>query len=98
MIIENDQDIRFIIEYILEEEGFTTLTMPEPDDLSAIIPFGPDVILLDEFINNKPGHRLCRKIKQVRKLAAVPVIILSTANDIEPIVAECDANDYQQAL
>jgi two-component system phosphate regulon response regulator PhoB len=94
LIIENDQDIRLIIEYILEEQGFTTLSMPEPDDLSAIIPFAPDVILLDEFINSKPGHRLCRKIKQVQKLAAVPVIILSTANDIELIATECDANDY----
>jgi two-component system phosphate regulon response regulator PhoB len=27
-------------------------------------------------------------------LAAVPVIILSTANDIELIAAECQANDH----
>ena len=94
LIIENDQDIRHIVEFILGEQGFTTMSMPEPDNLSAIVPFGPDVILLDEYINSKPGHRLCRKIKQVPGLAAVPVIILSTANDIELIAAECEANDY----
>jgi DNA-binding response OmpR family regulator len=27
-------------------------------------------------------------------LAAIPVIILSTANDIELIATECEANDY----
>ena len=94
LIIENDQDIRHIVEFILNEQGFETLSIPEPDDLSEIIPFAPHVILLDEFINSRPGHRLCRKIKQVAALASVPVIILSTANDIELIATECDANDY----
>jgi len=94
LIIENDQDIRHIVEIILEDHGFETLSMAEPKELSAIIPFAPDVILLDEFINSKPGHRLCRKIKQVPKLASIPVIILSTANDIELIAAECQANDH----
>ena len=94
LIIENDHDIRYILEFILQEYGFETLSIPEPDSLVEIIPFHPHVILLDEFINNQPGHRLCRKIKKVTALAAVPVIILSTANDIELIAAECEANDY----
>jgi two-component system phosphate regulon response regulator PhoB len=94
LIIENDQDIRHIVEFILQEQGFETLSIPEPDELSGIISFHPDLILLDEFINSKPGHRLCRKIKQLPALAAVPVIILSTANDIELIAMECEANDY----
>jgi two-component system phosphate regulon response regulator PhoB len=94
LIIENDRDIRQIVEFILNEQGFETLSMPEPDELSAIIPFAPDVILLDEFINNHPGHRLCLKIKQVPALKAIPVIILSTANDIELIARECQANDF----
>lgn len=94
LIIENDQDIRHIVDFILAEQGFETLSVPEPAELSALITFGPDVILLDEFINSQPGHRLCRKIKKVPALAAVPVIILSTANDIELIATECDANDY----
>lgn len=94
VIIENDQDIRHIVEFILEDQGFETLSIPEPDELSAIIPFAPDVILLDEFINSQPGHRLCRKLKQVTMLKDVPVIILSTANDIELIAKECEANGY----
>jgi PleD family two-component response regulator len=62
LIVENDQDIRLIIDSILEEQGFPTLSMPEPNDLSAILFFAPDVILLDGFINRKMGQRLCRKI------------------------------------
>jgi two-component system phosphate regulon response regulator PhoB len=94
LIIENDRDIRHIVEYVLEDNGFETLSMAEPTDLSTIIPFAPDVIMLDEFVNSKPGHRLCRKIKQVPALASIPVIILSTAHDIELIATECQANDH----
>ncbi len=94
LIIENDQDIRDIVAFILAEQGFDILSIPEPEDLQQIIPFAPQVILLDEFINSKPGHRLCRKIKLVPLLKAVPVIILSTASDIELIAAECEANDF----
>ncbi len=94
LIIENDQDIRLIVDFILTEQDFITMSIPEPEDLLAIIPFRPDVILLDEFINSRPGHRLCRKIKQVAALKDVPVIILSTADDIELIAKECEANDY----
>lgn len=94
LIIENDQDIRNIVEFILEEQGFKTLSTPEPENLDEIISFEPDLILLDEFINDRPGHRLCKKIKQIDALKNIPVIILSTANDIEIIAEECNANDF----
>jgi two-component system phosphate regulon response regulator PhoB len=94
LIVENNQDIRHIVEYILNEQGFETLSIPEPEDLSEIIPFAPNVILLDEYINSRPGHRLCLKIKQIGTLKHIPIIILSTANDIELIATECQANDF----
>jgi two-component system phosphate regulon response regulator PhoB len=94
LIIENDRDIREIVSYILEEEGFLTLGTAEPESIESLLPFKPDVILIDEFINSKPGHRLCHKIKQEDQLKHIPVIIISTAHDIELIATECQANDY----
>ncbi|MCQ6959167.1 response regulator [Mucilaginibacter aquariorum] len=94
LIIENDQDIRELVTYILEAEGFNTMSTREPENLEQILLFGPNLILIDEFINNKPGHRLCHKIKQVSGLRDIPVIVLSTANDIELIATECQANGY----
>jgi two-component system phosphate regulon response regulator PhoB len=94
LIIENDQEIRNIVTYILEDAGFATMSIPEPDSLDRVVRFKPDMILIDEFINSKPGHRLCLQIKQVRELLHVPVIVLSTANNIEQIATDCKANDY----
>ena len=94
LIIENDDDIRNIVEFILAHEGFETLSIAEPESLADILQFRPDLILIDEFINNRPGHRLCLRIKHEPLLAHLPVIVLSTANDIELIATECKANDY----
>jgi two-component system phosphate regulon response regulator PhoB len=94
LIIENDQEIRNIISYILEDAGFMTSSIPEPDSLAQAARFNPHVILIDEFVNSKPGHRLCVEIKQVKELLHVPVIVLSTANNIEQIATDCQANDY----
>ena len=94
LIIENDHDIRTLVVYLLEEEGFETFSSPEPKNLDEIVEFKPHVILIDEFINNQPGHRFCLKIKQSEKLKDIPVIIISTSDDIELIVKECKANDF----
>ena len=94
LIIENDRDIRDMIDYILSQEGFDTLSVPEPSTMAEILKFKPDLILIDEFVNNQPGHRLCQKIKGQNLLSHLPVIVLSTANDIEIIATECQANDY----
>ncbi len=94
LIIENDHDIRNIVDFILTEEGFETCSIPEPESMTDILQFKPELILIDEFINSKPGHRLCLKIKQEPILKNMPVIVLSTANDIELIATECQANDF----
>jgi DNA-binding response OmpR family regulator len=94
LIIENDQDIRSLITLLLEEVGFETFSSPEPDKLDQILEFKPDIILIDEFINNRPGHRFCLKVKNNPELKDTPVVILSTANNIELIAEECKANDY----
>lgn len=52
------------------------------------------MILLDEFNNSSTDRQLCRKIKQVTVLAIAPVVMLSTASDIELIANECEAKNY----
>ncbi len=94
LIIENDHDIRDIISFVLQEGGFETISIPEPKSHEHLLQYEPNVIIIDEFINKNPGHRLCLQLKQAEQLKGVPVIVISTANDIELIVKECKANDF----
>ncbi|MBS1526219.1 MAG: response regulator transcription factor [Bacteroidetes bacterium] len=94
LIIENDADIRNLIAFILEEEGFAVAGMPSPESLETVVRHQPDLVLIDEWVAGHPGHRLCLRIKLFHQLMHVPVIILSTASDIEKIVTECKADGF----
>jgi two-component system, OmpR family, phosphate regulon response regulator PhoB len=94
LIIENDHDIRDIISFVLQEGGFETISIPEPESHELLLQYEPHAIIIDEFINKNPGHRLCLQLKQAEHLRGIPVIVISTANDIELIVKECKADGF----
>jgi DNA-binding response OmpR family regulator len=93
LIIEDDAGIQELISYILESEGFQVDTTVH-DLATDLTPYNADLILLDEWINKKEGHMLCKEIKQVHTTQHIPVIILSTAVDIAEIAKNCDADGF----
>jgi len=94
LIIENDQEIKSIVTYILEMEGYDVQGAMYD---SAHLPYiKADLILLDEWINKKEGHMLCREIKAIEALKPVPVVIFSTAADIADIAKNCNADGFVQ--
>jgi DNA-binding response OmpR family regulator len=93
LIVENDPAIQSLVALILENEGYMvegTLHIPA----SEIAMKRPDLILLDEWINKREGHMLCKEIKAIENLRHIPVIIFSTASDIIDIVKNCGADGY----
>lgn len=93
LIIEDDPAIQELIGYILESEGFQVVATSHnlSTDLST---HKADLILLDEWVNKKEGHMLCKEIKQIHTTKNLPVIILSTAPDIADIAKNCKADGY----
>jgi len=94
LLIEPDADIRDIIRYILEDNGLTVLTAHTVQELEAIPTPSPDLILIDEWLSQEPGHRFCLRVKQNERMCHIPVIILSTAIEIEQLVEECRADGF----
>jgi DNA-binding response OmpR family regulator len=94
LIIENDELIRDIVTFILEAEGYEVSGVKYAPE--AVDQLAADLILIDEWINRKEGHMLCKEIKSIAHIAHVPVIIFSTANDITDIVKVCGADGYIQ--
>lgn len=92
LIVENDEDIRSIVGMILEDEGYEVVGCAYT--LENLMTMEADLILLDEWVNKKEGPMLCKEIKQIENLAHIPVIIFSTALDIEEIARNCQANGY----
>jgi DNA-binding response OmpR family regulator len=94
LVIENDPDICNIISYVLQSEGYNVTSTAIFADLNEITVHQPDLVLIDEWVSEEPGHRLCLKIKTLEQMMHIPVIILSTAMGIEQIMTECKANAF----
>lgn len=92
LIIENDREIKQIVTYILESEGYDV--QGAQYDSAALPHLKADLILLDEWINKREGHMLCKEIKAIEALQSVPVIIFSTAADIADIAKNCNADGF----
>jgi DNA-binding response OmpR family regulator len=93
LIIENDHGIKEIVSLILETEGYKVKTAGYT--AAAEVPLeNAGLILLDEWINKKEGHMLCKEIKTIEAMQLVPVIIFSTAFDIADIAKNCNADGF----
>lgn len=93
LVIEDDYDIRAIIKYVLEDEGYQIIS-PDPGTSKTYHRYKADLILLDEWVNKKEGHKLCLELKEIPETGNIPVIILSTQASIEKIAKSCRADGY----
>lgn len=93
LIIENDDDIRGIVSYVLETEGYIVITA-KPWPVEQLANYKADLILLDEWVNKKAGHELCTELKKMHSTMHIPVIILSTSPNIQQIAKDCKADGF----
>lgn len=81
----------------LEEAGMTVLVAREGEHaLSIVAKVVPDVVLMDAVMPGTDGFATCRKLKQNRALAHVPIIFMTGLSDTEHIIKGLEAGgvDY----
>lgn len=94
LIVEDEVKIARFIQLELVHQGFTTVIEANGRQaLDRIIQEDFDLILLDVMLPQIDGLEICRR---VRKVSAVPIIMLTARGDIEDKVAGLDtgADDY----
>lgn len=94
-VVEDDQDIRQIIEFILEEEGYQVKLFPDVSSFHAVMTDErPDLYLLDVMLPDGNGLELCREIRTNQKIKDVPIIVMSAHAKPESIFGHCSADDF----
>ena len=94
LVIEDDNDILDMMQYILEDEGFEVLASNKIELLTSIIKIQPDLILLDDRMPEDSGHNLCTNIKANPETAAIPVILISSTPNLSQVAKNCTADTY----
>lgn len=78
LVVDDDADIRNIVEIALESEGYEVLTGGNGNQALEIIEREPlDLILLDLMMPEKSGYVVCKQIKADEKYKNIPVLVMS---------------------
>jgi two-component system phosphate regulon response regulator PhoB len=97
LIIEDDEDIRELLVYNLEKNGYEAEAVESGETgLASAISHKPDLILLDLMLPGVDGLSVCRQLKAGKETHDVPIIIISAKGEETDIITglELGADDY----
>lgn len=97
LIVDDDKDIRKLVENILNKEGFMTMGADSASDaIKKIQSSKPNLVILDLQLPDKDGFEVCRTLRADPATKYVPVIILTvqTLDSYKIAGLEIGADDY----
>jgi len=96
LIIEDEQDIRDIMVYNLEREGYSVRAFESAEKgLESIVRFPPDLVLLDMMLPGIDGFEMLKRIR-AGQYSRLPVIMVTARTEDADVVTglELGADDY----
>lgn len=95
LIVDDEVDIANSIQYVLKQEGFSTLLAH--DGLKAMELYEsqrPDMVILDLMMPGIDGYEVCRRVRSSDK--KTPILMLTArTSEVDTVVGlELGANDY----
>mgnify|MGYP000063955120 CR=1 FL=1 len=97
LIVEDEQDIRELLAYNLEKEGYATVQAADgKEGLDLARSRKPDLILLDLMLPKMDGLAVCRELERDSGTVRIPIIMLTArGEDVDRILGfELGADDY----
>ena len=81
LVVDDDKDLLEMVNIALSKQGFTTSTLNSGKYFfNKVESFRPDIILLDIFIGDADGRKLCHQLKDIPDSQNIPVILYSAGN------------------
>lgn len=97
LIIEDDPDIRELLQYNLSREGFdVSLASDGQEGLQKALSHKLDLIILDLMLPHFNGIEVCKKIREIPEKRSIPIIMLTAKGEETDIVfgLGVGADDY----
>ena len=97
LIVEDEPDIRDLLAFHLERDGFHVTKARSGGDALRHIQSGlPDLVLLDLMLPEVDGLEVCRRIRQDPRTTALPIVMLTAkGEEVDRILGlELGADDY----
>ncbi|MDB5021851.1 MAG: response regulator, partial [Pedobacter sp.] len=94
-IVEDDGDIRFIVEYILSDANYVVESFENATSFkNRTHTTGVDLIILDVMLPDGNGIDLCQNLKSDDTSKHIPIIVMSAHAGPNSILEEACADDF----
>jgi DNA-binding response OmpR family regulator len=94
-VVEDNPNIREIIEFLLIEELYEVKTCPNTNDFwLQMNKHLPDMVILDVMLPDGNGLDICNILKRNIKTHNIPVMMMSANNHLNTVKAKCEAEDF----
>jgi DNA-binding response OmpR family regulator len=94
LIIEDDNDIREILSYIITEQGWQVCYGDEHTSLSDIKRISPDLVILDDWMNKYGGTNFCDMIKMNDATRHIFIVLISTRPNVRELADACKCDGW----
>ena len=94
LVIEDNPDIKEVLDYILIDEGHDAIPCSDGSSLSNLDQLKPDIILIDEVLGGVRGSDLIKKLKADKDKSSIPVVLISAMPNLQDIAARCGADAF----
>jgi two-component system alkaline phosphatase synthesis response regulator PhoP len=97
LVVEDEEDIRDLIRFHLEQEGFAVLEAQSGEEaLSVVRRQPPTLIILDLMLPGTDGMMVCRRLRAEGTTVDVPIIMVTArAGEVDRVLGlELGADDY----
>ena len=97
LIIEDDTDIRELIKFNLEQDGYAVEEAATgAEGLDRIRRRQPDLVLLDLMLPGMPGLEICRVLRSAKETSTLPILIVTAkGTEVDKVLGlEMGADDY----
>jgi DNA-binding response OmpR family regulator len=97
LVVEDEQEIRSILEQVLTDSGCEVLAIDSAEDLfKHLTDFSADILLLDQMLPGKSGIQALRELRKNNSFRSLPVIMVTGAGSEQEKVDALNsgADDY----
>jgi two-component system alkaline phosphatase synthesis response regulator PhoP len=78
LVVDDEPDFCSIVQGNLEKEGFIVeIAYDGNEGLAKVKSNPPDAVVLDVMMPEKDGYAVCKEIKEDKKLADIPIVMLT---------------------
>jgi two-component system, OmpR family, phosphate regulon response regulator PhoB len=97
LIVEDEADLRLLLAYSLEAEGFSAEVCERGDDAELrLAERPPDLVILDWMVRGVSGLELCRRMRARENTRDIPIVMLTARGEESDCVRglSVGADDY----